>query len=84
MANKSLIIPPALWATGGLEAPQSRNPSIPSSLLPWGGVYPSPNPALKTPPKGVESACESIIHDFQGCFFRFECLLMSIDQFKLF
>ena len=28
-------IPPALWATGGLGAPQSRNPSIPSSLLPW-------------------------------------------------
>ena len=44
------LIPPALWASGGLEALQSKNPSIPSSLLPRGGVYPSPYPTLEAPP----------------------------------
>ena len=38
-------IPPALWATGGLEAPLPKNPSSdPSSL--WGGVL---TPSLPLP-----------------------------------
>ena len=38
-------IPPALWAAGGLAAPQSKNPSTPPSQLPWGGVYHFPYPS---------------------------------------
>ena len=43
--NGSMQVPPAFWATGGLEAPLSIHPSIPQSLSPWGVVtlpYPFP------------------------------------------
>ena len=54
-------VPPALWATGGLEAPSFHNPSIPSVPQPCipqspnpstlrGGVYPFPTPDRETHP----------------------------------
>ena len=47
--NTQQKIPPALWATGGLEALQSRIPQSPQSLNPQGRVYPSPYPCLGNP-----------------------------------
>ena len=48
-SGRTIKIPPALWATGGLEGPRCPLPCFPTGQNPRGGVYPSPLPCIGKP-----------------------------------
>ena len=53
MWNTNALIPPALWATGGLEACLPKESFFPESLFPQGRGLPLPYPTLEAPPFAV-------------------------------
>ena len=75
------VIPPALWATGGLEGPCSL-PCFPTEQNPRGGVYPSPLPLPVDPDRWFLGSLGNVlapqspsrsdpkIHHFRDRFFK--------------